>query len=207
MRRRTLILRLVAPLALVIALALVAATVDSSGATFTTSSQTTVAAKAEAVSSWISLWSQTTDPGGLTGYATQRVQSGVAPLCASGSNETLTVAVGGIRSNGTSYTFTRAFTLEGNIPFPDPAMTTVNVAYSLVADPSTNLQPINSVTFTGVNGSTRKYGVNLVMRTTGTGWVTGRTYTPMVRLTMTFTGSPTAYYVYDVPVAVTIVNW
>lgn len=207
MRRRTLILRLVAPLALVIALALVAGTIDSSGATFTASSQSSATAKAESISAWIRLWSQTTDPSGLTGYATQRVQSGVAPLCATGSDQALTLVMGGIRSNGTSYTFTRALTLEGVSPFPDPAITTVNVSYSLVADASSGLQPISGVTFTSVNGSTRKYGVNVVLRTTGTGWVTGRTYTPTLRLTMTYTGSPASYFVYDVPLAVTIVTW
>jgi hypothetical protein len=189
-----------------LAVAVVGTATDVSQASFTTSSQSTVTARAESISAWIRLWSQSTDPSGLTGYATRRVQSGVAPLCATGADEALTCTMGGIRTN-TTYTFNRTFTLEGVIPFPDPSITTVTIQYTLIADGSTGLQPISGVTFTSVNGSTRKFGVNVTLRTTGSGWVTNRTYTPKIRLTMTYTGSPASYFVYEVPVSVTIVTW
>ncbi len=206
MKARRRLLGLVVALALLIAVALIGGSVDTSGATFTTSSQTTVSAKAESISSWIHLWSQGTDPSGLTGYARQSVRTGSAPLCATGADEALTCTMGGINTN-TSYTSNRAFTLEGVIPFPDPAISTVTIQYALIADAATGRQPISGITFSSVNGSSSKYGVNISLRATGSGWVANRTYTPMVRLTMTYTGSPDTYFVYDVPVSVTIVTW
>jgi len=204
--RRHLRLGLLALLALVSVLALAAGSANRSGASFTTTSQSAVTASADTISRWIHLWSQGTDPSHLTGYATQRVQSGTAPLCATGSDQALVYNVGGIR-RATAYTFSRAFTLEGIIPFPDSGITTVNVDYSLIADAATGRQPISSVTFTSVNGSSSKYGVNVLLNAPTASFAVGNTYTPKIRLTMTFTGSPTTYYIYDVPVSVTIVTW
>ena len=45
------------------------------------------------------------------------------------------------------------------------------------------------------------------MRASGTGWVVGQTYHPTLCLTVTFTGSPASYYVYNIPLSVTITNW
>ncbi len=205
--KRHLRLGLLALLALVIVLSLAAGSANHSEASFSTTSQSTVTASADRISRWIHLWSQGTDPSHLTGYATQRVQHGTAPLCSTGSDEGLVCNVGGIRRGTTTYTFSRAFTLEGIIPFPDSGITTVSIAYSLIDDPATGRQPISSVTFTSVNGSSSKYGVNVLLNAPAGSFTVGTTYTPKIRLTMTFTGSPTTYYIYDVPVSVTIVTW
>lgn len=210
-RRRLILLTILAVLAVAVA------GVTFSRATFNSTSTSTVTASAERVSSWLALYSQSTDPAGLTGYATQRVQTGVGPVCATGSNETLALVMGGIRANNTSYTFTRAFTIQTPAAFPDAAVTQVTVTATYVADPATGLQPIRDCRFNTV-GATRgnatvtlgrnvKYQANVRLRATGFGWVTGQTYYPTVRVTVTYTGGPAAYYIYNIPLSVTIVAW
>lgn len=206
--------RLVLLLALALA-ALAAGAIGFSRASFTTTSQTQIGATAAHVHSWLHLYSQTTDPNGTTGYKTQRVQSGVAPLCATGVDETLTLSMGGIRANGTTYTFNKTFTLRTPATFPDTAVTQVSVTATYVADAATGKQPIRDVRFgTGTGGGnpltiaqnlTRQ--ANIRLRTSGTGWVVGQVYRPHVLLTVTYTGFTTAYYVYDIPLAVTITTW
>ena len=198
-------LRLLGLLALVSLTIGVTATVGISSATFTTSSQSTVSASAERISNWLNLFSQGSDPTGLTGYATQRVQSGVAPLCATGLNETLSLTMGGIRT-GTSYTFTRAFTIAQPPTFPDPSVTTVTISTSLIAD-ATGKQPISAVNWVYVGSSQEKLQANITLNASGTGWVVGQTYHPSIRVTMTYTGGPSGYYIYTIPLAVTIVSW
>jgi hypothetical protein len=206
--------RIVVLLALALA-ALAAGAVGFSRASFTTSSQSQVGATAAQVHSWLHLYSQTTDPSGTNGYATQRVQSGVAPLCAAGVDESLTLVMGGIKADGKTYTFDRTFTLGTPASFPDTAVTQISVTATYVADSVTGKQPIREVRFgTGGNGSnpisiarnlTRQANVSL--QTSGTGWVVGQIYRPHVLLTVTYTGFTTAYYVYDIPLAVTITTW
>ena len=207
-------------LLLLLALALTALAVGLTGfsrASFTTTSQTQIAATAAHVHSWLRLYSQSTDPAGTTAYATQRVQSGVAPLCATGLDETLALAMGGIKVGTTTYTLNRAFTVRTPAAFPDAAVTQVTITATYVADAATGKQPIYDVRFsaTTTTGGSNPLAVarslqrqaNIRMRASGTGWVVGQTYRPHVLLTVTYTGFTTAYYVYDIPVAVTIVTW
>jgi len=192
-----------------------AAAFGFSHAGYTTSSQTDITASADHVHNWVHLYSQTTDPNHTTGYATQRVQSGVPLLCATGVDETLTLSMGGIRANGTTYPFKKTFTLRTPATFPDTAVTQVSVTATYVADAATGKQPIRDVRFaTGTRGRnsisiarnlTRQANVRL--RTSGTGWQVGQVYRPHVLLTVTYTGFTSAYYVYDIPLAVTITTW
>jgi type II secretory pathway pseudopilin PulG len=202
----------------VLAVAAVAAgAVGFSQASFTTSSQSQVGATAAHVRSWLRLYSQTSDPGGLTGYATRRVQSGIGPLCAAGSDESLTLDMGGTPASTTTYTFNRAFTVKTPTAFPDAALTQVTITATYVADAATGKQPIYDVRFSattttgGSNPSAIARNVqrqaNVRMRASGTGWVVGQVYRPHVLLTVTYTGFTTAYYVYDIPLAVTITTW
>lgn len=207
-------LRLVVLLALAIA-ALVAGAIGFSRASFTTSSQSDVRATADHVHSWLRLYSQDTDPGGLPGYATQRVQWGVGPLCAAGLDESLTLDMGGIRVGGTTYTFDRAFTVMTPAAFPDGAVTQITITATYVADAVTGKQPIRDVRFSTGTGGSNPYTIapnlqrqaNIRMRANGAGWVVGQTYYPHILLTVTYTGFTTAYYVYDIPLAVTITTW
>lgn len=207
-------LRLVVLLALAIA-ALAAGAIGFSRASFTTSSQTDVRATADHVHSWLHLYSQNTDPGGLTGYATQRVQWGIGPLCAAGLDESLTLDMGGIQRNGPSYTFDRAFTVQTPAAFPDAAVNQVTITATYVADAVTGKQPIRDVRFNTGTGGSNPYTMasnlqsqaNVRMRANGGGWAVGQTYYPHILLTVTYTGFTTAYYVYDIPLAVTITTW
>lgn len=208
--------RLVLLLALALA-ALAAGAIGFSRASFTTTSQTQIGATAAHVHSWLHLYSQDTDPGVLTGYATRRVQSGIGPLCAAGLDESLTLDMGGLRATGTTYTFNRAFTVKTPAAFLDAAVTQVTITATYVADAATGKQPIYDVSFsaTTTTGGSNPLTValdlqrqaNVRMRANGSGWVVGQIYRPHVLLTVTYTGFTTAYYVYDIPLAVTIVTW
>jgi len=207
-------------LLVLLVLAVVAAGVAGFGfshANYTTSSQTDVTASADHVHNWLDLYSQSTDPAGLLAYATQRVQTGVGPLVATGADETLSLTMGGIRGNNTSYTFNRSFTIQTPAAFPVATVTQATITATYVADSATGKQPLRDVRF-NVVGSTRgsnpvtlarntKYQANVRMRATGTGWVVGRVYRPHIIITVTYTGGPTGYYVYDIPLAVTITTW
>ena len=207
-------------LLVLLVLAVVAAGVAGFGfshANYTTSSQTDVTASADHVHNWLDLYSQSTDPAGLLAYATHRVQTGVGPLVATGADETLSLTMGGIRGNNTSYTFNRSFTIQTPAAFPVATVTQATITATYVADSATGKQPLRDVRF-NVVGSTRgsnpvtlarntKYQANVRMRATGTGWVVGRVYRPHIIITVTYTGGPTGYYVYDIPLAVTITTW
>lgn len=125
--------------------------------------------------------------------------------------------MGGVKSGSTTYTFNRAFTLATPAAFPDTAVTQVTVTATYVADAATGKQPIYDVRFsaTTTTGGSNPLAIarglrrraNIRMKASGTGWVVGQTYRPHIVLKVTYTGFTTAYYVYDIPVAVTIVTW
>ena len=48
---------------------------------------------------------------------------------------------------------------------------------------------------------------NVVLTLSGSGWVTGKVYTPHVLVTVTYTGFTTTYYRYDIPLASTVTTW
>ena len=133
---------------------------------------------------------------------------------ATGADETLSLTMGGIRGNNTSYTFNRSFTIQTPAAFPVATVTQATITATYVADSATGKQPLRDVRF-NVVGSTRgsnpvtlarntKYQANVRMRATGTGWVVGTVYRPHIIIRVTYTGGPTGYYVYDIPLAVTI---
>lgn len=124
--------------------------------------------------------------------------------------------MGGIPAKGTTYTFNRAFTVKTPVAFPDAAVTQVTITAMYVADAATGKQPIYDVSFsatttTGSNPLTvapdLQRQANVRMRASGSGWVVGQIYRPHVLLTVTYMGFTTAYYVYDIPLAVTITTW
>ena len=200
---------------LVLAIVTVAAgAVGFSSASFTTSSQTQIGATASGIQSWLHLYSQSTDPSGTTGYAVQRVQSGTPPLCAVGSDATLTLNMGGAKSGGT-YTFNKAFALRTPPTFPGGSVTQISVAATYVADQATGKQPISSVKFGTSTGGSNPYTMNrnavgqanVVLKLSGSGWVTGQVYTPHILVTVTYTGFTSTYYQYNIPLASTVATW
>jgi len=210
-------LRRILILAALAVVAAAGASVAASRASYTTGTQSDITASADSATRWLHLFSQATDPDGLTVYATQRVQTGVGPLCATGADRTLSLVMGGARTNGTTYTFNRVFTVKTVTAFPVTSVTQVTVTATYIPDPSTGLQPIRDCRFStttttgGSNpvsiGVNTKLQANIRMRMTGTGWVVGRTYYPTLRLTVSYTGGPAGYYVYDIPLSVTATSW
>ena len=158
-----------------------------------------------------------TDPQGLTGYAVARQQTGVAPPCATGQNAGLSLAMGTMRTNNTSYTFNQVFTFVTPTKYPDGSITQATVTASLVADAATGLQPILDVRFaavgaTGGNASLtvsagQKRQANVRLRLNSASTPLGTVLRPHVLITVTYTGSATAYYVYNVPLQVTTGSW
>lgn len=217
MTHRVRIPALLCLLALALVAAVVAGGARASGASFTTTSDTGVTASVDSESSWVHVYSRATDPdtADRTGYANQY---GVTPAtaCATGQDDTIAVTMGVFPpwTSGT-YQFTRVITLKTPAAFVDPAITQVTVTTSLVADTSTGRQPLANALLAPVGsagGSTsvtlarnQKVQLNLQVVTTWY-WILlyGDTYQPHVRLTLSFSGAPAGYYVYDYPVLVTL---
>ena len=88
---------------------------------------------ADDASNYLRLYSQATDPAGLTGYATKENSSPLVPA-ATGSSGTLAVALGAWKNEkGTD--LTRVFTLQARSPLPAGA-SPLTVTASLEADPT-----------------------------------------------------------------------
>jgi hypothetical protein len=207
--RRPLGTRRLLMLAVLCLVAIAAATLGFSAAAFTGTSTTTVTASAADVGGWLDLYSQSTDPNGDTGYATQRVQSGVGPLAATGSDHTLAVDLGGFPDKNKSFTFERVITLKTPATFPDSSVTQVTVTATLVADPATGDQPLSApqlstfgntaggASITMLRNTKYQFGVTVNARKQ---YLLGQTYSPQIVLTLSYTGGPAGYYVWTVPV-------
>ena len=180
------------------------ALVQFSGASFNSESTSTINVTTDRIQNWLRLYSQSTDPDGLTGYCAQA--PGTSPA-ATGMDGTLAVNLGTVRRNPAT-TYNRVFTIKTPTAFPTGDSATVTI--SLVADPGTGTQPIVTVGFApvGTNGTFanpislgvgEKRQLNLeVNPSTG-----GTTYYPTILITVTYTGLTTTYYRYAVPVTVT----
>jgi len=215
MKRRALVLTVLALVALAAVAATIIVDLRPSQASFTTTSASAAIATADTNSSWVHVYSQATDPDGLTGYAT-RYNTTPTTRCASGQDEGISISMGTFPAwtSGT-YTFNRVITLKTPAAFPDASITSVSVAVARVADSGTGRQPLSSATLNTVGsaggttsvslGLNQKVQLNVTVATTWWWyWIYGGTYTPHVTLTLSYAGAPTGYYVYDYPVAVTI---
>jgi hypothetical protein len=195
MRRRVL---------LTAALALLAVTVTGrSDANFNaTSANPGNSIAAAAMESYVRLYSQGSDPDGLTGYATRNGSAPVTPA-ASGVDRSLTAHLGGYDNVNNTDVF-RVFTVKAATSLP---VASVTVALTPVADAATGGQPISQVYFSTV-GSTANAGVSATL-TAGqkrqvnvrvrTRTLTANTlYAPAVRVTVTYPGFTGTFFSYDV---------
>ena len=157
---------------------------------------------------YLRLFSQSTDPAGLTGYATKKSSNPLVPA-ATGADDTLAVLLGGYKNdNGT--TVSRVLTLQAVSPLPAGA-SPLTVTATLAADPNTGRQPLSQVTISDTDGAnaatsatltagvkkqlnvrvmTRMFPGNNVM------------HTPVVTLTVTHPGYAGSFLNYTVPVSV-----
>lgn len=215
--RRFWIAALLAGAALAALLAAAAVRTPASSASFTTASDTAVTASADSESSWVHVYSRSTDPDAADrpGYVNQYDVTPATP-CATGQDDTIAITMGRFPwlSNST-YQFNRVITLKAPATFVDPTVSSITVTTSLVADEDSGRQHLANARLAPVGspgGSTsvtlgpgQKTQLNLQVATTWW-WALfyGTTYRPHLRLTISFPGSPAGYYVYDYEVLVTL---
>ena len=157
---------------------------------------------------YLRLYSQSSDPAGLTGYATKRLSNPLVPA-ATGADGTLAVALGAYKNdNGT--TVNRVLTLQAVTPLPAGA-SPLTVSATLAAVPVSGRQPLSQVTFSDTNGAnvaataTLTAGVKkqLNLRVTTQGFPgNGVLHLPTVTLTVTHPGYSGAFLNYPVKASV-----
>ena len=169
------------------------------------------AVTADTPAKYLRLYSQSTDPAGLTGYATKR---GSSPLvaAATGSDAALTVALGGFKNQNTT-SVTRVLTLQALDPLP-PGASPLTVTAALSADPVTARQPLTGATFSALDGSGAeptatltpgaRRQLNLTVRTLPNNVFPGNNvlHTPTVTLRVTYPGYTGTFLSIVVPASV-----
>jgi hypothetical protein len=194
------------PLAALVAAVLAAVVVPPviSGAAWTATSRSPTPLAADSASNYVHLWSQSTDPAGLTGYAL-RVLSNPAAQAATGSNATLAVAAGAVKNGGT---LDRAFTLQTPAVLPG-GLAAATVTLTPLPDAATGRMPVSSATMAAVGsaggvasaalGPGAKRQVNLVIaKLPGNGTM----YTAGVRVDIAWPGYAGTFLRYVIPVKV-----
>jgi len=166
---------------------------------------------ADSPANYLQLYSQPTDPAGLTGYATKKSSNPLVPA-ATGANLSLAVALGGYKNQNTT-TITRVLTLQALNPLPDGA-SPLTVTAALTADANTGKQPVTAVAFSNLDDSGAgptatltagaKRQVNLTIRTQPNSVFQGNNtlHTPTVTLRVAYPGYSGSFLSYDVPVSV-----
>ncbi len=175
------------------------------------STNTANAITADSPSNYLRLYSQSTDPAGLTGYATKRNSNPLEPA-ATGASDTLAVALGGFKNQNTT-NITRVFTLQALNPLPVGA-SPLTVTAALAADPVTGRQPLTGASFSALDGSGAgptatltagaKRQLNLTVRTQPNNMFPGNNvlHTPTVILRVTYPGYSGTFLSYVVPASV-----
>jgi hypothetical protein len=179
--------------------------VPASGAVFTSSCDSLVGATADCVQNWLHLYSQATDPNGLTGYY---LENGTTNPAATGADNTLSVRLGTV-SVTTTVTANRVLTLATVSVLPIGSSVTVTA--TLQSDPNSGIQPITAFGFapignTGTSSSVTlsagaKYQANLKFRVSGMS--RGQTCYPKVVITLKYSGLTATFYQYVVTLSVT----
>ena len=163
---------------------------------------------ADKPSNYLRLYSQSTDPSGLTGYAVKRGAVPIVPA-ATGADGTLAVALGGLK-NVNLLAYTRVLTLQARNPLP-PGASPLTVTASLTADPVNGRQPLNGIMFANVGGAgptptatlTAGAKKQLDLRVTTRGFPGNNIMLrPTLTLTVTYPGYTKAFLSYRIPVSV-----
>lgn len=184
-------------------LALLLPLIGFSAATLTAHSSNAQTVSGQQISNWMGAYSQSTDPDGLSGYAAGGSGSNLTLAYAS-SLSLSELALGASRN--------RAWTVKAVSAFPEP-VTPITVSLTVLDDDpkgSTNLSAkINAIGSGGGSASRslaagQKAQINLSVPALSGLLSTGKTYTPHVRMTVTFTGNSTGFLVYTVPVSLTL---
>ena len=167
--------------------------------------------EADKPENYVHLYSQATDPAGLTGYAVKRLSSPSVPA-ATGASTTLGVALGGFKNQGATV-ISRVLTLQALSPLPS-GVSSLTVTASLAADPDSGKQPITAVSFSNVDGSGAgptatlaagaKRQVNLTVKTQPNSVFPGNNvlHTPTLTLIVTYPGYSGSFLNFAIPVSV-----
>ncbi|MEA2310262.1 MAG: hypothetical protein QOE28_230 [Solirubrobacteraceae bacterium] len=163
---------------------------------------------ADTPANYLHVYSQGSDPAGLTGYAVKRLSAPAVPA-ATGSDLGLAVALGG-NKNVKNQAFTRVLALQAPAVLP-AGMSPLTVTASLAADAASGRQPISGLTFSNTDGTGSaatatlaagaKKQLNLVVTTQA---FPGNNvlHTPTITLTITYPGYSGTFLTYVVPVSV-----
>jgi hypothetical protein len=169
------------------------------------------AVTADSPDNYLRLYSQSTDPAGLTGYAVKRGSSPAVPA-ATGASLTLAAALGGYKNQNTT-SVTRVLTLQALNPLPAGA-SPLTVTVALAADPITGRQPLSGASFSALDGSGAgptatltagaKRQLNLTVRTQPGSVFPGNNvlHTPTVTVRVTYPGYTGSFLSFVVPVSV-----
>jgi hypothetical protein len=169
------------------------------------------AVAADSPANYLQLYSQSTDPAGLTGYATKRGSSPLVPA-ATGTSDTLAAALGGYKNQNTT-SVTRVLTLQAVNPLPAGA-SPLTVTAALAADPVTGRQPLTGASFSALDGSGAgptatltagaKRQLNVTIRTQPGNVFPGNNvlHTPKVTLQVTYPGYTGTFLSFVIPVSV-----
>ena len=167
--------------------------------------------EADSPENYLRLYSQSTDPSGLAGYAVKKNSAPAAPA-ATGADDTLKVALGGYK-NQSALVITRVLTLQALSPLPVGA-SPLTVTGSLAADPVTGLQPITAVSFSDIDSSGtaptttliagQKRQVSVTVRTQPSSVFKGNNvlHTATLTLKVTYPGYSGSFLSFTVPVSV-----
>ena len=185
----------------------------TSGASYTTTSETDLTASAATAGDWLQVFSQATDPDGLTGYARQNDLAS-QPFIAGGAGVDLKIDWGRYDDLNLWFTFSRVLTIKTPTTFPDPTVTQVTVTATLIVDPG-GTQPLRKPDLHLVNqagttnrvvlGTDQRAQLDIQLRTKKNPWDAGDEFHPRVVLTLTYAGGPADYYVYDFTTELTII--
>jgi hypothetical protein len=182
--------------------------VRSSTAAFSSSGTTGVRATADQIQEWLHVYSQGSDPDGLTGYA---IRSGSSPLvpAATGLDDTIAVHLGGFTGTA-NVTVDRVVTIQAVPAYPETGISRITARAYLIADPVSGRQPISGCGFAALGGTNRRNPVNLTagqkqqmnLRLRLRGLTAGTLYEPRVQIVVTYSGMTATYYRYELPVKI-----
>jgi hypothetical protein len=175
-----------------------------SGAVWTATSRSPTSVTADSPFNYAHLWSQSTDPAGLTGYAVRALSNPVA-FAATGSDATLAIGAGGLKNGGT---LDRVFTVETPATLPG-GVAAVTVTLTPLPDLATGRMPVSSATLAAVGsaggvaslalGAGAKRQANIVVaKMPGNGTM----YTARIQVDVTWPAYSGTFLRYVIPVKV-----
>jgi hypothetical protein len=178
-----------------------------SAASFSARTHNTATANADSPLNYLRIYSQSTDPDGLTGYAKRQGTSSTP--AATGINASVSAHLGGYY-NTSSGSASRVLTIEARDTLPD-GVAAISVYASLGSDASTGASPIRSPVFRVPGSSQATSGYTILAPgskrqldlSVNTYSLSGtKTYTQTLKLTIQYWGYAGDFLTYELPIKV-----